>query len=254
MSGLAMKEALVETALYREFAGLFNVERIPDRVSILRFRRLLEKHQLAQQILVAVNAILAHKGLILKQGKVVVAALVAAPISTKNQSDERNPEELQTKKANHWQFSMRAQIVMDADSGLVNTVFGTAANANDVKQAGGLVQGEEANVFADAGYQGVAKREVVQRIEAKWYVAQCPGKRRALDKGCPMGAALDQLEHVKAHFRAKVEHPLRAVKRQFGHMKVVYRGLAKKTGPLHTLGALSNLWMAQRRLLQGLRA
>ena len=254
LSDLAMEEALFETALYREFAGLSSVERIPDRVSILRFRHLLEEHQLAPQILAVVNATLADKGLMLKQGTVVDATLIAAPSSTKNQSGERDPEMHQTKKGNQWHFGMKAHIGVDADSGLVHTVVGTAANVNDVTQASALVHGEETDVFADAGYQGVAKREEVQGIKANWHVAMRPGKRRALDKDSPTGAVLDQLEHIKARIRAKVEHPFRVIKRQFGHMKVRYRGLAKNTAQLHTLFALSNLWMARRRLLQGLQA
>ena len=254
LSDLAMEEALFETALYREFAGLSSVERIPDRVSILRFRHLLEEHQLAPQILAVVNATLADKGLMLKQGTVVDATLIAAPSSTKNQGGERDPEMHQTKKGNQWHFGMKAHIGVDADSGLVHTVVGTAANVNDVTQASALVHGEETDVFADAGYQGVAKREEVQDIEANWHVAMRPGKRRALDKDSPMGAVLDQLEHVKARIRAKVEHPFRVIKRQFGHVKVRYRGLAKNTAQLHTLFALSNLWMVRRRLLQGLQA
>lgn len=254
LSDLAMEEALFETALYREFAGLSSVERIPDRVSILRFRHLLEEHQLAPQILAVVNATLADKGLMLKQGTVVDATLIAAPSSTKNQDGERDPEMHQTKKGNQWHFGMKAHIGVDADSGLVHTVVGTAANVNDVTQASALVHGEETDVFADAGYQGVAKREEVQGIEANWHVAMRPGKRRTLDKDSPMGAVLEQLEHVKARIRAKVEHPFRVIKRQFGHMKVRYRGLAKNTAQLHTLFALSNLWMVRRRLLQGLQA
>lgn len=254
LSDLAMEEALFETALYREFAGLSSVERIPDRVSILRFRHLLEEHQLAPQILAVVNATLADKGLMLKQGTVVDATLIAAPSSTKNQGGERDPEMHQTMKGNQWHFGMKAHIGVDADSGLVHTVVGTAANVNDVTQAAALVHGEETDVFADAGYQGVAKREEAQGIEVNWHVAMRPGKRRALDKDSPMGAVLDQLEHVKARIRAKVEHPFRVIKRQFGHMKVRYRGLAKNTAQLHTLFALSNLWMARRRLLQGLQA
>jgi IS5 family transposase len=254
LSDLAMEEALFETTLYREFAGLSSVERIPDRVSILRFRHLLEEHQLAPQMLAVVNATLADKGLMLKQGTVVDATLIAAPSSTKNQGGERDPEMHQTKKGNQWHFGMKCHIGVDADSGLVHTVVGTAANVNDVTQASALVHGEETDVFADAGYQGVAKREEVQGIRVNWHVAMRPGKRRALNKDNPMGAVLDQLEHVKACIRAKVEHPFRVIKRQFGHVKVRYRGLAKNTAQLHTLFALSNLWMVRRRLLQGLQA
>ena len=253
LSDLAMEEALFETGLYREFAGLSSVERIPDRVSILRFRHLLEEHQLAPQILAVVNATLADKGLMLKQGTVVDATLIAAPSSTKNQDGERDPDMHQTKKGNQWHFGMKAHIGVDADSGLVHTVVGTAANVNDVTQASALVHGEETVVFADAGYQGVANREEVQGIEANWHVAMRPGKRRVLDKSTPMGAILDKLEQTKARIRAKVEHPFRVIKQQFGYTKVKYRGLAKNTANLMTLFALSNLWMARRSLLRGLQ-
>ena len=249
LSDLAMEEALFETPLYRDFAGLSSAERIPDRVSILRFRHLLEEHQLSIQILATVNSTLAAKGLLLKSGTAIDATLIAAPSSTKNSSGERDPEMHQTKKGNQWHFGMKAHIGVDADSGLVHTVVGTAANVNDVTQASALVHGEESDVFADAGYQGVAKREETQGIEANWHVAMRPGKRRVLDKATPMGRVLDELEHVKARIRAKVEHPFRVIKRQFGFVKVRYRGLMKNTAQLHTLFALSNLWMARHRLM-----
>ena len=139
---------------------------------------------------------------------------------------------------------------LDADSGLVHTVVGTAANVNDVTQASALVHGEESDVFAAAGYQGVAKREETRGMKANWHVAMRPGKRQVLDKATPMGRAPSELEHVKARIRAKVEHPFRVIKRQFGFVKVRYRGLMKNTAQLHTLFALSNLWMARHRLLQ----
>ena len=98
--------------------------------------------------------------------------------------------------------------------------------------------------------RALAKREETQDIKANWHVAMRPGKRKALDKSTPMGAIMDKLEHVKARIRAKVEHPFRVIKRQFGFVKVRYRGLMKNTAQLHTLFALSNLWMARHRLLQ----
>jgi IS5 family transposase len=255
LSDPAMEEALYDTPMFREFVGLdAGEDNLPDESTILRFRHLLEAHNLSIQILATVNATLTAKGLLLKSGTVVDATLIAAPSSTKNSSGERDPEMHQTKKGNQWYFGMKAHIGVDADSGLVHSVVGTAANVNDVTQASALVHGEETDVFADAGYQGVAKREETQYMEANWHVAMRPGKRRVLDKSTPMGAIMDQLEKTKASIRAKVEHPFRVIKRQFGHVKVRYRGLAKNTAQLHTLFALSNLWMMRRALLQGLRA
>ena len=251
LSDPAMEEALYDMALFREFMGLDTGEdSLPDESTILRFRHLLEAHSLSLQILATVNATLAAKGLLVKSGTVVDATLIAAPSSTKNSSGERDPEMHQTKKGNQWHLGMKAHIGVDADSGLVHTVVGTSANVNDVTQAHALVHGEETDVFSDAGYQGVNKREETQGINVNWHVAMRPGKRKALDKSTPMGAILDQLEQAKARIRAKVEHPFRVIKRQFGHVKVRYRGLAKNTAQLHTLFALSNLWMVRRTLLQ----
>jgi transposase, IS5 family len=255
LSDPSMEEALYDTPMFREFVGLDQgEENLPDESTILRFRHLLEVNDLSLQILATVNATLTAKGLLLRSGTVVDATLIAAPSSTKNSSGERDPEMHQTKKGNQWHFGMKAHIGVDADSGLVHTVVGTAANVNDVTQASALVHGEETDVFADAGYQGVDKREETQDINVDWHVAMRPGKRKVLDKSTPMGAIMDKLEKTKASIRAKVEHPFRVIKRQFGHVKVRYRGLAKNTAQLHTLFALSNLWMVRRALLQELRA
>ena len=251
LSDPAMEEALHDVPLYREFAGLdAGVTRLPDETTILRFRHLLEAHALSLQIMATINATLAARGLMLKTGTVVDATLIAAPSSTKNASGERDPEMHQTRKGNQWYFGMKAHIGVDAESGLVHTVLGTAANVNDVTQGHGLLHGSEAIVFADAGYQGADKR--TEATGVPWHVALRPGKRRALDKKTPRGALRDKIEKLKASVRAKVEHPFRVIKRQFGHTKVRYRGLAKNTQQLITLFALSNLWMARHRLLKEL--
>ena len=252
LSDPAMEEALYDTPMFREFAGLdMGEDHLPDESTILRFRHLLEAHSLSVQILATVNAILTAKGLLLKQGTVVDATLIAAPSSTKNQDGERDPEIHQTKKGNQWHFGMKVHAGVDADSGLVHSVATTAANAHDITQAHALLHGQETDVFADSGYRGVEKREEIQtqHPDVNWYIAMMPGKRRVLDKATPLGAVLEQLEKTKASIRAKVEHPFRVVKRQFGYVKVKYRGLAKNTANLVTLFALSNLWMVRKRLL-----
>ena len=248
LSDPAMEEALHDISLYCQFARLDpGGMRLPDESTILRFRHLLEEHNLSIQLMATINATLATKGLMLKTGTVVDATLVAAPSSTKNSRGERDPEMHQTKKGNQWHFGMKAHIGVDADSGLVHTVIGTAANVNDVTQGHGLLHGEETVVFADAGYQGATKRPEATGVD--WHVAMRPGKRRALDKQTALGALLEQAEKLKASVRAKVEHPFRVVKCQFGFTKVRYKGLAKNTAQLITLFALSNLWMARRQLM-----
>ena len=248
LSDPAVEDALHDVSLYCEFARLdLGAMRLPDETTILRFRHLLEDNSLSSQLLATINATLAARGLMLKTGTVVDATLIAAPSSTKNSNGERDPEMHQTKKGNQWHFGMKAHIGVDADSGLVHTVIGTTANVNDVTQGHGLLHGEETVVFADAGYQGATKRPEATGVD--WHVAMRPGKRRALDKQTKLGALLDKAEQLKASVRAKVEHPFRVIKCQFGFTKVRYKGLAKNTAQLITLFALSNLWMARRQLM-----
>jgi transposase, IS5 family len=248
LSDPSMEEALHDMPLFRDFAGLGGWDdRLPDESTILRFRHVLEKHKLAERILATVNLLLGAKGLMLRSGTVVDATLISAPSSTKNASGERDPEMHQSKKGQQWFFGMKAHIGVDADSGLVHTVRGTSGHVNDVVEANSLLHGQETDVFADAGYQGAHKRPDAKE-DVKWHVAMRPGLRKLLDKTDPMDALTDQVERIKASIRAKVEHPFRVIKRQFGHVKVRYRGLVKNTAQLQTLFALANLWMVRKRL------
>ena len=213
---------------------------------VARLSDWVRHHDLAPDMLRVVNDLLRHKGLLLKAGT-VDATLISAPSSTKNASGERDPEMHQTKKGNQWYFGMKAHIGVDAESGLVHSVATTAANVNDVTQAHKLLHGQETNVLADAGYQGAGKRN--PHIEVNWLIAMRPGKRRALDLSHPLAVMIDEVERIKASIRAKVEHPFRVIKRQFGYTKVRYRGRAKNTAQITTLFALSNLWMARHKLL-----
>ncbi len=154
----------------------------------------------------------------------------------------------QTGGVHAWFFGMKAHIGVDADSGLVHTVRGTTGSVNDVVEANSLLHGEETEAWGDAGYQGAAKRPDAQG-RVRWNIAMHPGKRRALDKDHVIDALINKIEKLKAGIRAKVEHPFRVIKRQFGHVKVRYRGLKKNTAQLHTLFALSNLWMVRHKLM-----
>jgi IS5 family transposase len=184
----------------------------------------------------------------LKRGTIVDATIIAAPSSTKNSTGERDPEMHQAKKGRQWYFGMKAQVGSDAETGLVHSVEGTAANVADVTVAHALLHGDENVVFADAGYRGVAKRPENQGNTIDWQVAMRPRERRALGES-DIEQLRDRVERLKAQVRAKGEHAFRVVKRQFGFTKVRYRGLTKNTAQLRTLFALANLWMARRALM-----
>jgi IS5 family transposase len=246
LSDPAMEEALYEIASLRNFAGLNLNEPIPDETTILNFRHLLEENDLAEDILRVVNALLARKGLLLKRGSIVDATIIAAPSSTKNAEGERDPEMHQTQKGNQWFFGMKAHIGVDADSGLVHTVTTTAANESDVAQVADLLHGKEEQVWADSGYRGAPSR--VDRDDLQWNIAARPSDIAKLPEGRAKVKA-QKTEHRKASVRAKVEHPFRVIKRQFGLVKVRFRGLAKNTAHVVTLFALSNLWMVRKQLM-----
>jgi len=180
-------KAFFDTPLFRAFAQLDEYTRLPDESTILRFRHRLETHKLAERILATVNELLARKGLLLKAGTVVDATLIAAPSSTKNKGHARDPEIYSSIKGEQMYFGMKANIGVDA--------------------------------FGDAGYQGIDKRPDAQAV-VTWHVAMRPGKRKALNKENEADALIDQAEKLKAGVRAKVEHPYRVIKRQFGFIKV----------------------------------
>ena len=241
LSDPAMEDLLYEAESVRRFAGLRLSEPLPDESTILHFRHLLEKHQLGQGLFEEIKGQLEAKGMRLREGTIVDATIIEAPSSTKNRTGQRDPEMHQTKKGNQWYFGMKLHIGVDAETGLVHSFTTTSANVHDVTETHRLLHGGERQVWGDAGYIGVQKRQENLGLPVDWQVAMKPGQRRKLEPGSP--AALG--EKIKASIRAKVEHPFLDVKRICGYGKVRYRGLAKNTDRLALLLGLANLRRAQ---------
>jgi len=249
LSDEGIEDALYDSQAIRHFVGIdLSRESAPDATTLLNFRHLLERHQLTASIFNTINGHLAQKGLLLREGTIIDATLIAAPPSTKNKDGKRDPEMHQSKKGKQWYFGMKAHIGVDAQSGLVHTVIGTAGNVSDVTQAQALLHGDETDVFGDSDYQGVEKREESQGATVAWHVAMKPGKRKTLP-GSALGDLLERIEHAKASIRAKVAHPFHVVKNLFGHRKTRYKGLAKNTAQIFSLFGLANLLLARRWLL-----
>jgi transposase, IS5 family len=247
----ALEDAIYDSQAMRTFAGIdLSVEAVPDATTLLNFRHLLEAHQLTPAIFAEVGALLSERKLLMREGTIVDATIIAAPSSTKNARKERDPEMHQTKKGNQWYFGMKAHIGVDAQSGLVHSVSGTAANVADIRQTHALLHGEEQAAYADAGYLGIEKREEIatQCPGVEWHVAAKRGKIKALPEGRVKELTI-QLERLKAQVRARVEHPFHILKNLFKHRKTRYRGLAKNTAQLQTLFALANLVIARRLLM-----
>ena len=242
LSDPAMEEALYDMPLFQQFAGLDPAtSRLPDESTILRFRHLLEAHDLAPQILGAVNAKLAARGLSLKSGTVVDATLIAAPSSTKSSSGERDPEMHQTKKGNQWHFGMKVHIGVDSKTGLVHSSVVTGANVHDKHPLPDLLHGAEKRVYGDRGYQGCG--EIIK--------AAAPQARDFTNRRVRQPWGEDEAERLrnrtKSRTRARVEHAFLVLKRLWGFAKVRYRGLAKNANRAFTALAMVNLFMAARR-------
>lgn len=217
-----------------------------DATTLAKFRHLLEAHDLTRQIFDTINAHLAAQGLMLRERTIVDAALIAAPPSAKNRDKQRDPEMHQSKKGNDWHFGMKLHVGADAASGLVHTLVSTAGNVADVTQAHALLHGDETVVLADAGYQGVEKREENQGKTVHWHVVMKRIQRKALP-GTKLGRMREKPEVLKASVRAKVEHPFHVVKNLLRYRKTRYRGLTKNTAQLFTLFGIANLILAGRR-------
>jgi len=245
----ALSDPMAEEMLYdsdamRHFAGIeLGDDRIPDETTILNFRHLLEKHRLTEKLFAEVNRHLADQGITLRSGTLVDATIIDAPSSTKNKVGARDPEMSSTKKGNAWYFGMKAHVGVDADSGTVHSLETTTAKVHDSRVWDELLHGGETSVWADKGYVSAEREAAFCKDGRVWGVM-----RKA-----PKGGKLDDLDEatnrIIAMVRAKVEHPFRVLKRQFGHMKTRYRGLAKNRAQLFTLFALGNLFLVRRRLL-----
>ena len=241
LSDPAMEDALYEIASMRLFAGLSLDKAIPDHTTIMNFRHLLERKGLTRKLFKEVNQWLTEAGVLLKEGTLVDATIIEAPTSTKNKTGERDPEMHQTKKGNEWHFGLKAHISVDARTGITHSFTTTAANEHDLNQAGNLLHGDEGFIFADAGYRGAEKRSELQEVEADWYIAERPGKIRELKKHPRINKLKIRTEYLKASVRAKVEHPFRIIKCQFGFVKARYRSLVKNNSKLAMLFTLANI-------------
>lgn len=244
LSDPAAEESLYDRNSFQKFLGIDLLShRIPDETTILNFRHLLEEHKLQKRFFEVVNELLTSKGLLMKEGTIVDATIIAAPSSTKNKEQKRDPEMSQTKKGNQWYFGMKAHIGSDAKSGIVHHLETTAAKTNDRVPLKQLLHGEERAIFGDKGYY---KQEDKRQARAKgilWAVS---------DRGTrnhPLSSSQRKRNRKFSSVRSKVEHPFGVVKCQWKFVKVRYRGLAKNTMQLFALFSLANLFRVRKALL-----
>jgi len=236
------EDSLYDSESMRRFTGIeLSDDRIPDETTILRFRHLLEKHELTEAIFAEVRELLEEKRLLVKSGTIVDATILDAPPSTKNAEKARDPEMRQTKKGNEWYFGMKAHIGTDK-GGIVHSLTTTHAAAADITQMPELMHGQEREWYGDRGYWSETDRAYAHSQWIRYRV------QRRTTAGKPLTAYWREINRKRSKIRARCEHPFHVVKRLWGHAKVRYRGLAKNTAQLFALFALSNLYMLRYRL------
>lgn len=248
LADLACEEALYDSASLRRFAGIdLGSEPVPDATTMLKFRRLLEQHKLAERLFAEVGRVLQGSGMTLKTGTIVDATIIAAPSSTKNADRQRDPEMHQTRKGKQWYFGMKLHIGVDSQSGLAHSAMVTPANIHDKHPLPDLLHGRERRVYGDSAY---ASQKALIRGKA-------PKAKDFTNERVRKAGQVDEVKRAKnrskSKIRARVEHVFAVVKRLWGFSKVRYRGLAKNASRAFTALALANIYLARHRLMAPVR-
>ncbi len=245
LSDPAAEEALYDSRALRDFAGIdLGREPVPDETTICKFRHLMERHNLGDELFHLINTYLQENGLKVNRGTIVDASIIQAPGSTKNRDKQRDPEMGATRKGNQWYFGMKVHIGVDSRSKLIHSAVATAANVHDATVLEDLLHGDETRVWGDSAYTGQKARLAAAAPRAKDFTNTKGYRYRKLTD-------VDRAKNrTKSRVRAKVEHQFGIIKRQFGFTKVRYRGLEKNAQRLFVACALSNLVMAKKHLLK----
>ena len=254
LSDEGVEDAIYDSYAMRKFVGIdFMTEDAPDATTLLKFRHLLEQHNLNKLFFEAINRVMVATGHMMKGGTIVDATIINAPSSTKNAEKKRDPEMHQTKKGNEWKFGMKCHIGVDAGSGLVHTIVTTAANTHDITVASELIREDDEVVYGDSGYLGIQKRsEITDDPHLSAVEYRINRRPKSLPKVSDNAIDWERyIENRKSSVRCKVELAFRIIKCQFGYRKVVYRGLKKNENRLYAMFACANLYalaLAGRKL------
>lgn len=245
LSDPGAEEALYDSRAMRSFVGIdLGQEPVPDETTICKFRHLMERHNLGDELFRLVNIYLEENGLKITRGTIVDATIINAPSSTKNKDKSRDPDMQPTRKGNQWYFGMKAHIGVDSKTKLIHSVAATSANVHDSQVLEDLLHGNETRLWGDSAYAGQQAVIKAHAPQAKDFTNK-KGARNA-----PLSEAEKLKNRNKSKVRAKVEHLFHIMKRQFGFTKTRYRGLDKNAHFLFTNCALINLVLSKKKLLR----
>jgi IS5 family transposase len=238
------EDAIYDSESMRRFARVeLGDDKIPDESTILRFRHRLEQHGLTEAIFAAVKDLLAEHRLTLRAGTIVDATIIAAPSSTKNATQSRDPEMKQTRKGKNWHFGMKLHIGTDRQ-GLVHSLTATHAAESDISQLPHLLHGEESEIYGDQAYWKEADRQAFEAQGVRYRI-----NRRAPGGNKNLSERWRKINRARSRTRACCEHPFLVIKQLWGFRKVRYRGIRKNLARAQTMFALANLYAVRHRLL-----
>jgi transposase, IS5 family len=240
----ACEDALLDSAALRRFVGIdLGRERVPDATTLLKFRRLLEKHDLGAALFARVGEVLQAQGLKVGNGTIVDATIIGAPSSTKNADKQRDPEMHQARKGKQWFFGMKLHIGVDSKTGLAHSAVVTSANVPDKHPLPDLLHGAETHLYGDSAY---ASQQALIHSKA-------PQAEDRTNQRVYAGSATEDLDRIlnrlKSRVRSRVEHVFAVVKRLWGFNKVRYRGLAKNATRAFVATSLANIYLSRQRLM-----
>jgi IS5 family transposase len=240
LSDPGTEEAIYDSESMRRFARIeLSEDKIPDETSILNFRHLLEEQELTRAMFERINGLLEGKGLLLRSGTIVDATIIAAPSSTKNRTESRDPEMRQTRKGKNWHFGMKIHVGTDT-RGVVHSLTGTHAAAADITEMNRLLHGKEQTIFGDRAYWKEEDRQRFRAAGVRYRVNRRGTARQ------PLTEHQRKINQSRSRTRARGEHPFRIVKQLWGFAKVRYRGIAKNVARALTSFALANLYLMRR--------
>lgn len=244
LSDPGAEESLYDMESMRRFVGLELIQdSIPDETTILKFRHLIEKHELTEQLFSQINSYLVDQGIKVSAGSMVDATIIRASSSTKNKEKKRDQDMKSTRKNNQFFFGLKLHIGSDINTNTIHSATVTSANVADIDELPKVLRDTDQVVFADAGYTSDTYKRGARHLGITWKVND--KRKPKTDMSCSQ----KKQNRKNSGVRARVEHCFRIIKCQFGYKKVRYKGLEKNKVQIFALLGLTNLYMHRKRLM-----
>ena len=239
LSDPGLEEAVDDRLSFRRFAGLPLDEGVPDHSTIWRFRQELERQGLSEALFAEINRQLDAKGLIIRKGTLIDATIVKAAVKPPSFQEgtvsERDPEAGWTQKNGESHFGYKAHIGVDQESGLIRDAILTSADLHDSMVGASLVQGDEAAVYADKGYDSQKFRDALAKAGIK------DGVMHKARRNAPLKNWQKWFNKAVSPIRSGVERGFAIMKRYYGYRQVRYIGLARNRCHLNLMCTAINL-------------